>query len=200
MPEQFTSLKLTGKDLIHIGIFSAVYFVLSFVGMFLGIIPILWILMPGVVALIAGIPFLLLSAKVQKPGASLLMGLVTALLYYVTGQFTIVILTTFAAGSLLSELARWLTKYGSFRGNTLAFILFSYGMTGSPLPIWLFRDKFLAQISEQVIPDQYIETLNAAATTPMLLVLLLSPVVGGLIGAFIARRIFKKHFVKAGMI
>ncbi|MDO4721362.1 MAG: MptD family putative ECF transporter S component [Peptostreptococcaceae bacterium] len=200
MPEQFSSLKLTGKDLIHIGIFSAVYFVLSFVGMFLGIIPILWILMPGVVALIAGIPFLLLSAKVQKPGVSLLMGLVTALLYYVTGQFTIVILTTFAAGSLLSELARWLTKYGSFRGNTLAFILFSYGMTGSPLPIWLFRDKFLAQISEQGIPDQYIETLNAAATTPMLFVLLLSPVVGGLIGAFIARRIFKKHFAKAGMI
>lgn len=200
MPEQFTSLKLTGKDLIHIGIFSAVYFVLSFVGMFLGIIPILWILMPGVVALIAGIPFLLLSAKVQKPGASLLMGLVTALLYYVTGQFTIVILTTFAAGSLLSELARRLTKYGSFRGNTLAFILFSYGMTGSPLPIWLFRDKFLAQISDQGIPDQYIERLNAAATTSMLLVLLLSPVVGGLIGAFIARRIFKKHFVKAGMI
>lgn len=200
MPEQFSSLKLTGKDLINIGIFSAVYFVLSFVGMFLGIIPILWILMPGVVAVLAGIPFLLLSAKVQKPGASLLMGLVTALLYYVTGQFTLVILTTFAAGSLLSELVRWLTKYRSFRGNTIAFILFSYGMTGSPLPIWLFKDKFLAQISEQGIPEQYIETLNAAATTPMLFVLLLSPVAGGLIGAFIAKRIFKKHFVKAGMV
>lgn len=86
MSEQTKSLKLTGKDLINIGIFSAIYFVLSFIGMFLGIIPILWILMPGVIAILAGIPFMLLCAKVQKPGVPLLMGLITGLLYFITGQ------------------------------------------------------------------------------------------------------------------
>lgn len=88
----YANFKLTGKDWIAIGIFSALYFVISFIGMFLGIIPIMWILMPGVVAILAGIPFLFLCSKVQKPGAVLLMGLVTALLYYVTGQFTLLIL------------------------------------------------------------------------------------------------------------
>ena len=92
MSEQTPNLKLTGKDLINIGIFSAIYFVLSFIGMFLAIIPVLWIIMPGIIAILAGIPFMLLCAKVQKPGVPLLMGLITGLLYYVTGQFTMVIL------------------------------------------------------------------------------------------------------------
>lgn len=200
MSEQTKSLKLTGKDLINIGIFSAIYFVLSFIGMFLGIIPILWILMPGVIAILAGIPFMLLCAKVQKPGVPLLMGLITGLLYFITGQFTMVILATFVIGCVLAEIVRWKTKYGSFKWNTVAFILFSYGMSGSPLPMWLFKDNFFAQISEQGIPDAFIETLNAVATIPMLVVLLVSPIVGGLIGAYIAKLTFKKHFVKAGMI
>ena len=75
MSEQTPNLKLTGKDLINIGIFSAIYFVLSFIGMFL-IIPVLWIIMPGIIAILAGIPFMLLCAKVQKPGVPLLMGLI----------------------------------------------------------------------------------------------------------------------------
>ncbi|MGL6201697.1 MAG: MptD family putative ECF transporter S component [Lachnospiraceae bacterium] len=200
MSEQTKSLKLTGKDHINIGIFSAIYFILSCIGMFLGIIPILWILMPGVIAILSGIPFMFLCAKVQKPGVPLLMGLITGLLYYITGQFTIVILVTFIIGCVLSEVVRWTTKYGSFRGNTVAFILFSYGMAGSPLPMWLFKESFFTQISEQGFSDTFVETLNNVATTPMLFVLLLSPIAGGLSGAFIAKMIFKKHFVKAGMI
>lgn len=195
-----TNQKLTGKDLINIGIFSAVYFVLSFIGMFLGIIPILWILMPGVVAILTGIPFLLLSSKIQKPGVFFLMGGIVALLYYLTGQFTLLILITFLIGALLSEVVRRITQYGSFKGNTLSFILFSYGMTGSPLPVWLFREEFLAKISSQGIPSDYIETLRSFSTVPMLTVLLISPIVGGLIGSILAKLIFKKHFEKAGIL
>mgnify|MGYP000352757052 FL=1 len=153
MSEQTQNLKLTGKDLINIGIFTAIYFVLSFIGMFLAIIPVLWIIMPGIIAILAGIPFMLLCAKVQKPGVPLLMGLITGLLYYVTGQFTMVILATFVIGCVLSEIVRWRSKYGSFKWNTVAFILFSYGMTGSPLPIWLFKDSFFTQIADQGMPE-----------------------------------------------
>ena len=40
--------KLKGKDLITIGIFSAIYFVINFAFMLLGgIHPVLWMLMPG---------------------------------------------------------------------------------------------------------------------------------------------------------
>ena len=187
MSEQTPNLKLTGKDLINIGIFSAIYFVLSFVGMFLAIIPVLWIIMPGIIAILSGIPFMLLCVKVQKPGVPLLMGLITGLLYYVTGQFTMVILATFVIGCVLSEIVRWRSKYGSFKWNTVAFI-------------WLFKDSFFTQIADQGMPEAYVTTMESLSSIPMFVVMILTPIIGGLIGAYLARGIFKKHFKKAGMI
>lgn len=44
-----------------------------------GLHPLLWILMPGFIALFTGIPYLMMCAKVQKVGSVLLMGLITGL-------------------------------------------------------------------------------------------------------------------------
>ena len=83
MSEVSTDKKLKGKDLITIGIFSAIYFVINFAFMLLGgIHPVLWMLMPGFIAVFAGIPFMLMVTKVQKLGAVFLMGLITALIYF----------------------------------------------------------------------------------------------------------------------
>ena len=140
MSEVSTDKKLKGKDLITIGIFSAIYFVINFAFMLLGgIHPVLWMLMPGFIAVFAGIPFMLMVAKVQKLGAVFLMGLITALIYFATGQFTLVILISMASTCILAEVVRAVTKYNSFKGNSIAYVIFSLGMVGSPLPIWLFK-------------------------------------------------------------
>ncbi len=115
--------KLSGKDLIHIGVFAAIYFVLSFVGMFLAIIPICWILMPGIVAVLGAIPYMYLCGAVQKPGAIFLMGGVTGMIYYLTGQLTVMILLTFGIGCLAAELVRGITHYTGFRGKSILKIL-----------------------------------------------------------------------------
>lgn len=192
---------LKGRDLITIGIFSALYFVINFAFMLVsGLHPMLWILMPGLIALFAGIPFLLMCAKVQKPGAVLLMGLITGLIYFATGQFTLIILITFVIGCGLGELIRACTRYHSFQGNAFAYAGFSFGMIGSPLPIWIMRDDFLAQISAQGMPADYVETLTALSSPVMLIVMVLAPVVGAVIGAVLTRGMFRKHFSKAGMV
>ena len=82
--------KLKGRDLITIGIFSALYFILNFAAMITGFVPVLWLLLPGVAGVLTGIPFMLMESKVQKPGAILIMGLITAVLYFVTGQFKLI--------------------------------------------------------------------------------------------------------------
>ena len=197
MSEVSTNKKLKGKDLITIGIFSAIYFVINFAFMLLGgIHPVLWMLMPGFIAVFAGIPFMLMVAKVQKPGAVFLMGLITALIYFATGQFTLVILISMASTCILAEVVRMVTKYNSFKGN----VIFSLGMVGSPLPIWLFKADFLAQITEQGMPADYVAAVEALSSNAMLIVLFVAPIIGGIIGAFIARGLFKKHFVKAGIV
>lgn len=83
--------------------------------------------MPGLIAVFAGIPFLLMCTKVQKPGAVFLMGLITGFIYYVTGQFTLLILLTFVIGCGLGELIRACSRYGSFWGNALAYMALSGG-------------------------------------------------------------------------
>lgn len=201
MDKSNSGRRLKGRDLITIGIFSALYFVINFAFMLLsGLHPLLWILMPGLIALLAGIPFLLMCVRVQKPGAVLLMGLITGLIYFVTGQFTILILLTFVIGCGLGELARFMTRYGSFAGNALSYVCFSLGMSGSPLPIWLTRQEFLEQISQQGMPETYVTALEALSSDSMLAVLFGAIFVGAGIGIFLAKALFRKHFEKAGMI
>ena len=186
---------------VFMGIFSSIYFVINFACMLLGgIHPVLWMLMPGFIAVFADIPFMLMVAKVQNPGAVFLMWLITALIYFATGQFTLVILISMASTCILAEVVRMVTKYNSFKGNSIAYVIFSLGMVGSPLPIWLFKADFLAQITEQGMPADYVAAVEALSSNAMLIVLFVAPIIGGIIGAFIARGLFKKHFVKAGIV
>ena len=198
MSEPVKSRGMSGKDVITVGIFSAIYFVINFAFMLLGgLHPLLWILMPGFIALFTGIPYLMMCAKVQKVGSVLLMGLITGLIYYVTGQFTIV---SFVLACGLAEITRVITHYRSMAGNLVSFVLFSVGMVGSPLPIWLMREDFLRQITEQGMPADYVNTLAALSSNGMLIVLFLAPVVGAIIGGILARAMFRKHFEKAGLV
>ena len=58
--------KLNVKDLVSIGVFAVIYFVLMFgVGM-MGMIPILFLIYPTVLGIIAGTVLMLFMSKVQK--------------------------------------------------------------------------------------------------------------------------------------
>lgn len=193
--------KLTGRDLITIGIFSAIYFVLNLAAMITGFVPVLWLLLPGVAGILTGIPFMLMESKVRKPGAIFIMGAITALLYFVTGQFTVLLLITFAVACILSEVYRAITKYdNNFIHMTISFIIFCYGMLGSPMAIWVYKDSFLAQIQQNGMSAEYVQSLSGLISTPMFIGLCVSPIIGGLVGAMIAKGLFRKHFRKAGIV
>lgn len=195
------SRKLTGRDLITIGIFSAIYFILNLAAMITGFVPVLWLLLPGVAGILTGIPFMLMESKVRKPGAVLIMGAITALLYFVTGQFTVLLLITFAAACILSEVYRAFTKYdNNFVHMTISYIIFCYGMLGSPMAIWVYKDSFLAQIQQNGMSAEYVQSLSGLISTPMFIGLCISPIVGGFVGAMIAKGLFRKHFKKAGIV
>ena len=195
------SRKLTGRDLITIGIFSAIYFILNLEAMITGFVPVLWLLLPSVAGILTGIPFMLMESKVRKPGAVLIMGAITALLYFVTGQFTVLLLITFAAACILSEVYRAFTKYdNNFVHMTISYIIFCYGMLGSPMAIWVYKDSFLAQIQQNGMSAEYVQSLSGLISTPMFIGLCISPIVGGFVGAMIAKGLFRKHFKKAGIV
>lgn len=193
--------RLKGRNLITIGIFSAVYFILNLVAMMTGFIPVLWLLLPGIAGILTCIPFMLMVSKVQKPGSILIMGFITAILYFITGQFTVLLLITFAVACILSEVYRAITKYdNSFIHMAISFIIFCYGMLGSPLAIWVYKDSFIDQIQQSGMSAEYIQTLSGLISVPKLIALCVSPIIGGFIGAMISKGLFRKHFRKAGIV
>lgn len=192
---------LKGRDLITVGIFTAIYFVIQFVFMLLGgIHPALWVFMPALDALFAAIPFMLMCAKVQKPGAIVIMGLIVGLIYFATGMFTPLILGMMAVSCVLAEVIRALARYRSFFGNAAAYAVFGFGMCGSPLPLWVFHDSFIAQIAAQGMGADYLASLEALSTTPILIAMFLTTFLAGFVGAYATRRLFRKHFEKAGLV
>ena len=60
--------KLKGRDLINIGVFGAIYFVILFAVAMLGMIPIFLPLLSVLVPIVGGIPFMLFLTKVKKIG------------------------------------------------------------------------------------------------------------------------------------
>lgn len=192
---------LKGRDLITIGIFTALYVVVNFLFMLIsGLHPYLWVFMPALDALFAGIPFMLACAKVPKFGTVLIIGMVPSLIYFLTGMFTPLILGLMFGSCLVAELIRAATGYTSFKGNALAYAVFGFGMCGSPLPLWLFHDAFVSQIAAQGMGADYLATLETAANPTMLVAMFVSTLVAGLIGAYVARGMFRKHFEKAGLV
>ncbi len=76
------SRKTIRKDLYYNRNFSAIYFVLNLAAMITDLCQCYGCCYRGVTGIVTGIPFLLMTAKVRKPGAVLIMGTITALLYF----------------------------------------------------------------------------------------------------------------------
>ena len=182
--------KLKVKDLVNIGIFSALYMVISMIVMIpVGIAPILWLIWPGIAGLFGGAFFTLLMTKVPKQGAALILAIITGLLYFATGECTWVIIVTFAVAGILGEAARKVLGYKSFKGIALAGGFTAFGFIGSPLPMWLFQDAYMKSIEEMGMGVEYVEGLQSMISAGSFIGMLAVAFVGGLIGTLVGRLI-----------
>ena len=193
--------KLKVKDLVNIGIFSALYMAIAMVVMIpVGIAPILWLLWPGIAGLFGGVFFTLLLTKVPKMGASLLLALISGILFFATGECTWVIIVTFAIAGLLAEVMRKVLGYKSFKGIALAGGFCSIGFIGSPLPMWLFQESYMKSIEEMGMGAEYVEGLQSMISAGSFIGMLAVAFIGGLLGTLIGHKMLKKHFEKAGIV
>lgn len=192
--------KLKVKDLVNIGIFSALYMAIAMVVMIpVGIAPILWLLWPGIAGLFGGVFFTLLLTKVPKMGASLLLALISGILFFATGECTWVIIVTFAIAGLLAEVMRKVLGYKSFKGIALAGGFCAIGFIGSPLPMWLFQESYMKSIEEMGMGSEYVEGLQSMISAGSFIGMLAVAFIGGLLGTLIGHKMLKKHFEKAGI-
>ena len=103
--------KLKGKDLINIGIFAAIYFVINMVLSFMGFVPILLLLMVVITPIVGGTPFMLFLTKVKKFGMITIFAFIIGLLMMLTGMGFYAIFTSLVFGLAADFIAKNLSCY-----------------------------------------------------------------------------------------
>lgn len=188
--------KLKGRDLMNIGIYSAIYFVILMAIAMLGMIPIFLPLLSVFVPIIGGIPFMLYLTKVKKPGMIFIMAMIMGIMMLLTGMGPWPLLTCAIAG-LLAELCVRSGDYRSAKKSVLAYGLFSLWIWGNYLPLFTDYAGYFAQRASY--GQAYVDAVQKLMPLWMAPVLLIACFVCGILGGMFGRALLRKHFEKAGI-
>lgn len=197
-----TTNKLTVPDLISIGVFTALYFVLVTIATFgsAAIAPgFNNVILPAVCALISGCVYMLLAVKLQKFGGISVMGIVMGLFFMTSGHFII----SFAANIVMGIVADFVARASSYRsskGLLLSHVLFSYGLFGPIIPMWFMKDAYVANLETRGKDAAYIADLFANINMTTFVIAVVATLVCALVGGLFGQKMVKKHFVKAGIV
>ena len=189
--------KLKVKDLVSIGVFGVIYFALMFgVGM-MGMVPILFLIYPTVLGIIAGTVVMLFMTKVQKPWALFILGMISPLVMFAMGHTYVLPLFSLIV-MMVAELIRKIGNYNSFKYNMLSYAVFCTWICGSLMQMLLAKEKYI-ELS-MIMGKDYVDALENLITYPHMALVALGAFLGGIIGAYIGKALLKKHFEKAGIV
>lgn len=151
--------RLQGKDLINIGIFTAIYFIVIFAAASIGFIPIFIPLISVIVPLVGGIPMMLFFSKIKKFGMLTICGLLLGVIMLLTGMGYWCIPTGLIFG-LISDFMMKGCGYKNAKREVLIHGVFSMWVIGAFIPIVVTRDAYY----QNLLPgygQEYADTLMA---------------------------------------
>ena len=190
---------LTVKDLVTVGIFTALFLVFALVGgIFFAPNPVLTFYMPVGSALLCGPVYLLMLAKVQKRWAVTILGALLCVIWFVTGMHWAMALGYLIMG-ITADLAAGTGQYKSKKVNALSYILLSLGGTASYLVFFADPDGWAKTMLGNGTEQSYINTMRTTGTAWILVVMLAGTVLAAAVSAFVGCRMLKKQFEKAGI-
>lgn len=190
---------LSVKELVTTGIFTALVFVFILIGgMFFATNPVLTFFMPAGSGLLAGPAFLLMIAKVQKRWSLSIMGVVIGILWFVTGMHWAFVLG-YLLMAIVADFVAGAGKYRSKKLNSLAYILFSLGSTGTYILFFVDPNGWAQTMLGNGTEQSYIDTMQATANTGILVAMFAAVLITSAISAFVGCKLLKKQFEKAGI-
>lgn len=184
--------KWTGKEfLLTIG-FSVIYFIITMVVMMTGsFTPLTWIFMTAVIGLLAGIPYMYITAREQKMGVPMIMNLIVGIVYFAAGELSDLLLVTLVITAVAAEIIRKVGGYDRLKSNQLSYIVFVFGMFGSPLYIWAFREYTIGSAVKEM-SEPYAAQMEAMTPPWMLAVVIVATLCFAVMGTLIAKGVLKK--------
>lgn len=189
--------KLKGKDLINVGIYAAIYCVVTMMAAMLGYIPIMIPMLAIICPLVGSIPMMLFMTKVKKFGMVTLMGTIIGLFLWLTGMGY----WPAIFGLVCGFLADLLDKSGNYKSAVKTVIgngILHITLFANMIPLYVNIDGYFS--TRQEFGQEYITSLTNIMQPWTAPVLLIGSFVAGVIGAVIGRKLLKKHFAKAGIV
>ncbi len=192
------SNKLNAKDLINVGIYTAIYIVIFFVVGMLNAIPVLYPFLYVLIPLISGIPFMLFLTKTEKFGMVTIMSIICGLFWFLMG-YTWTAIVGYVVFGIIADLVLRAGQYKSFKVDVIGYWLFSCGMIGCQAPMWIMADTYMEGV-RQSMGDQYASELAHYMPSWMAFAAIAIVFVGAFLGALLGRKMLKKHFERAGIV
>lgn len=200
MEKQKNKNKLNGKDLMNVGIFTAVYLVIYIIASCIcGMIPVLSVLMCCVSSILLGIPMMLYFTKIKKFGMVMITYIVNGILMALLGLgiYSLLLGIVFA---VIAELILHLGKYKSANCAIIAFAFACLGANANTLYWVTGSEEFFEKTSASMGADYLNTILGYFENWWMLPAIIAATFVGGLIGGFIGKSVLKKHFIRSGLV
>lgn len=191
---------LKPKDLITVGVFTAMYFVVFFGFGMLGLFgPAVHAVGIVLGSLANGIVFALYIyiTRIRKPGMIFLTGIISSLLMVLTGHAWTTLVTA-AVFSILAEIVLARGRYRSARTSALAYGVFSLWVAGPILPLYYQHDAYIADIGKKM-GDGYARAWETLFSPAFLLGLLAVVFVSSFLGGRLGQKMLRKHFMRAGI-
>ncbi len=196
--------RLKGKDIITITIFSMlIYIVTMLIGMPMMFANFYLSMLASIGAsciINMGI-YMLMAAKVKKPGVLFLHALIVGIIG--TAMSTPLMFFIAIIPGLIAELIVTLSKKNdSLKMNAIAYTIFncSYSLHGTIIVLYMGKEQF-ARMGASMFTDEQLDLILSMSFNVWVLVATVAiTALGCLIGYFIGRKILKKNFEKAGVI
>lgn len=191
--------KLQAKDLINIGLFTVLYFVLGCcVAIPIGFVPIFLPILGALWTLITGIPFMLFAVRVKKFGMVTIMAVLSGLLMVLTGMGFWGILTGAVFG-LLGDLIMKSGGYQSAKKTILGYGVFSLWMVGTYIPMYFMVEQSRTDFAKS-FGDEYADKVMSVMPMWSIVLVIAAIFLFALLGGRIGKAILKKHFSRAGIV
>lgn len=184
------------KDLVTVGIFSALFLVFALVGgIFFAPNPVLTFYMPVGSALLCGPIYLLMLAKVKKRWAVSILGAILCIVWFVTGMHWAMALGYLVMG-VAADFVAGAGEYKSKMMNSVSYIVISLGGTASYLVFFANPDGWAKTMLGNGTEQSYIDTTRETGSVWIMLV---GTVLAAAVSAFVGCKMLRKQFEKSGI-
>lgn len=190
---------LTIKDLVTIGIFTALFFVFELIGSIpFAPNPALTFYQSYGIALLCGPVFLLMVAKVPKHGTIAILGIINGIIWFAMGMHWAMDLGYVVMG-IVADITAGTKGFKNIKLNIFSYALFCWGPAGVLLAYAADPAAWAGTMLNNGLSKDYVDMMASSVPNHMIPLVFLGTLVIAAVSGYAGSKLLRKQFEKAGI-